>query len=75
METARVPGGTVLVRTIDDIAAGEFSNSASAPHLFGERLSAFDADLRALLAAASPSGLFAEQTGDVEVRVWRKPGG
>jgi SAM-dependent methyltransferase len=75
METARVTGGAVLVRTIADVVAGEFSNSASAPHLFGERLPAFEADLRALLAAASPAGLFAERTGDVEIRAWRKPHG
>ena len=73
MEVVRVEGRQVLERTIDDLVAGEFSNSASAPHLFGERLPDFEADLRALLAKLSPSGLFAEQTGDVEVRVWRKP--
>jgi SAM-dependent methyltransferase len=73
MEVVRVAGGQVVVRTIDDLVAGEFSQSASAPALFGERLPAFEADLRALLARASSTGLFAEQTGAVEVRVWRRP--
>lgn len=63
----------VIVRTVDDMVAAQFSMSGSAPHLFGERLPEFEADLHALLAEASPSGMFAEQTGDVEVRVWRKP--
>jgi len=73
IETVWVPGREVLVRTADDVIAGELSMSGSAPHLFGDRLSAFEADLRALLVEASPAGLFAEQTGDTEVRVWRRP--
>jgi SAM-dependent methyltransferase len=73
IEVFRVPGGDVIVRTIDDVVAGEYSNSASAPHLFGGRLSAFETDLRALLAGASPAGLFAEQPGDLELRIWRRP--
>jgi SAM-dependent methyltransferase len=75
METVAVPGRAVVVRSIDDVVAAQFSNSASAPHLFGDRLPQFEADLRALLAASSPDGRFAEQTGDVEVRIWRKPSG
>jgi SAM-dependent methyltransferase len=73
IEVIWVPGREVLVRTIDDLVAAEFSNSGSAPHLFGERLPQYEADLRALLTDASPSGLFAEQTADTEVRIWRKP--
>lgn len=72
-QVVEVRGREVIVRTIDDLVAAQYSNSASAPHLFGDRLTEFEAGLRALLAAASPSGLFAEQTGDAEVRVWRKP--
>jgi SAM-dependent methyltransferase len=75
MEVLQVPGHAIIVRTIDDVVAEEFSNSGSAPHLFGERLPAFESDLRTLLAEASPSGRFAEQTGDTEVRIWRKPEG
>lgn len=73
MEVVSVGGREVLLRTVDDLVAAEFSNSASAPHLFGERLPAFEQELRALLAEASPSGLFAEHTDDVELRIWRGP--
>jgi ubiquinone/menaquinone biosynthesis C-methylase UbiE len=62
-----------LVRTEDDIVALVFSRSGSAPHLFGERLGEFEADLRKLLHAASPSGMFAEQPHETQVRIWRKP--
>lgn len=72
-EVVPIGGSEVVVRTVDDIVAAQYSNSASAPHLFGERLPQFEAELRALLAAASPTGLFAERTEDAELRVWRKP--
>jgi ubiquinone/menaquinone biosynthesis C-methylase UbiE len=74
METATVRGGEALVRSVDDVVAAWYSTSASAPHLFGDQLSAFDAELRGLLAQESPSGLFSEETRDAEIRVWRKPG-
>jgi hypothetical protein len=60
----------VLERTWDDIVAGVFSMSFSAPHLFGERLGAFETDLRALLRKASPSGRFSERQPSTEVFVW-----
>lgn len=72
MERVEVKGGAVIERTVDDIVAALYSTSSSAPHLFGTRLPAFEAALRALLAEASPSGLFSEQTRDAELRVWRK---
>ena len=75
MEVVQVPGREVITRTADDLVAALYSNSGAAPHLFGDRLPEFEAELRAILAEASPSGLFAEQTGDAEVRVWRKPAG
>lgn len=68
-----VHGGEIVVRTIDDLVAAQFSNSGSAPHLFGDRLAAFEAELRELLAAASPAGRFAQQTDDCELRIWRRP--
>ncbi|MFN8516035.1 MAG: class I SAM-dependent methyltransferase [Chloroflexia bacterium] len=71
-EIVVVDGHAVFERSIDDLVALVFSNSASAPHLFGPELVEFEAELRALLAAASPSGLFAELTGDTELRIWRK---
>lgn len=72
-EIVVVEGRAVYERSIDDLVALVFSNSSSAPHLFGPRLTEFEGDLRALLAAATPSGRFVELTGDTEVRVWRKP--
>ena len=70
-EIVPLGGGDILVRTADDLVAATFSNSGSAPHLFGERLGEFEAELRAVLAEASPAGLFAIRTGETELRVWR----
>jgi SAM-dependent methyltransferase len=72
-ERARIPAEGVLVRDVDDIVAWVYSLSSSAPHLFGDRLEAFETGLRHLLDDASPSGLFAEQPPDTEVFIWRKP--
>lgn len=65
-----VPGGQPLERTADDVVAWTFSMSSSAPHLFGPRLDAFEADLRRLLADASPTGRFSERGPSTEVFVW-----
>ncbi|MGJ6966321.1 class I SAM-dependent methyltransferase [Streptosporangium sp. G11] len=65
-----VPGGQALERTCDDVVAGVFSMSFSAPHLFGTRLDDFEADLRRLLREASSSGLFSERRPGTEVFVW-----
>jgi SAM-dependent methyltransferase len=61
------PGRADIVRDIDDMVAKVFSKSSSAPHLFGSRLDEFEADLRKLLAAQSPSGLFWEWPGDTQI--------
>jgi hypothetical protein len=63
------PGRTDLIRTIDDVVANVLSMSYAAPDRFGDRLDAFVADLRTLLADASPSGLFHEWPGDTVI-VW-----
>ncbi|MFI6587382.1 class I SAM-dependent methyltransferase [Embleya sp. NPDC050493] len=69
-----VPGGQALERTCDDVVAGVFSMSYSAPHLFGRRLGDFEADLRRLLWQASPSGRFSERLPSTEVFVrWKGP--
>ncbi|MFH8224193.1 class I SAM-dependent methyltransferase [Streptomyces sp. NPDC018057] len=65
-----VPGAPPLVRTADDVVAGVFSMSFSAPHLFGPHLAAFEADLRRLLRRASPADRFSELPPDTEVFVW-----
>ncbi|OOV21914.1 SAM-dependent methyltransferase [Streptomyces avermitilis] len=66
-----VPGGQALERTCDDVAAWVFSLSSSAPHLFGERRDAFEADLDRLLRDVSPSGRFSanypENEGELRV--------
>jgi len=67
------PGGPWLRRE-DDVVAWVWSHSGSAPHLFGERLGEFEAELRAILRAASSTGTFAEWPPETEVRVWRTPG-
>ncbi|MEU8957626.1 class I SAM-dependent methyltransferase [Streptomyces sp. NPDC048518] len=69
-----VPGGQLLERTADDVVAGVFSLSSSAPHLFGSRRDRFEAGLRGLLREASASGLFSERVPSTEVFVWRNEG-
>ncbi|MEU6051172.1 class I SAM-dependent methyltransferase [Streptomyces xanthochromogenes] len=66
-----VPGGQPLERTADDIVAGVFSMSFSAPHLFQTHHGEFEADLHRLLWEASPSGQFSELQPSTEVFVWR----
>ena len=58
-------------RGIDEIVSAVFSLSSSAPHLFGGRLPAFQADLRDLLLRTSPGGRFSERTRKIAVVVWR----
>lgn len=65
-----VPLG-VVTRSVDDLVAGVFSLSSSTPHLFGERVAAFESELRALLREASPQGRFSEQMRPVAVDIWR----
>jgi ubiquinone/menaquinone biosynthesis C-methylase UbiE len=72
-EEVYVPVDGDLIRTEDDIVALVFSRSGSAPHLFGDQLGEFEAELRRFLRDASPSGKFAEQPHDTQVRIWRKP--
>ena len=69
----KVVGRQTIVRTPDDVLAYHLSSSNAAPHLFGDRLAEFDADVRRVLAEASPSELFAERTGDTELIIYRKP--
>ncbi len=57
-----------MTRTPDEVVAAVFSHSGSAPHLFGDRLTAFEGELRRLLG----DGPFAERTRDVGVAIWRR---
>lgn len=65
-----VPGWAVD-RTAEEIAASVYSLSGSAPHLFGDRFAAFDAELRQLLQEGSPDGWYSEQMGSIELDIWR----
>ncbi|MFI7405373.1 class I SAM-dependent methyltransferase [Streptomyces sp. NPDC049541] len=65
-----VPGGQALERTGDDVVAGVFSMSFSAPHLFGTRREEFEADLSRLLREVSPADRFSERQPSTEVFVW-----
>ncbi len=69
-----VPDGRTIVRTVDDVVAHTLSMHSTAPHLFGDQLSRFEADLRQTLAdAASPAGAFSVRLPDNKLNVW-KPG-
>jgi SAM-dependent methyltransferase len=61
------PGLPDVVRNVDSVLAGYLSMSFAAPHLFGDQLGAFKADVRALLTERSPSGLFWDWPGDTEI--------
>ncbi len=65
-----VPDGRLLERTADEVVANVLSNSGSAPHLFGERLADFEADLRRLLHAESSAGRFCVQLPDNQLKIW-----
>lgn len=67
----QVDDGRVFDRDADSVVSAVFSLSSSAPHLFAERLPAFEKDLRDLLAEASPGGRFAEREVSTGVVVWR----
>jgi SAM-dependent methyltransferase len=67
-----VPGIPDLLRDSESVLSGYFSSSFSAPHLFGDRVEDFAADVRELLASRSPEGAFWDWPGDTEVILARK---
>jgi ubiquinone/menaquinone biosynthesis C-methylase UbiE len=67
------PGRADIVQDIDGVLANYFSTSFAAPHLFGNRRAQFEADVRAELAARSPSGLFWDWPGDTAILLATKP--
>lgn len=67
-----VGGGRVLDRSEDDVVASVYSRSSSAPHLFGERLADFEAELRDLLRRTAPDGRFNERAREIELVIWRR---
>ena len=72
-QTRTVPDQRAVQQTADDIVARVFSVSSTAPHLFGDRRDDFEADLREILAEASPSGRFSVRLPDNILRIWRLP--
>jgi SAM-dependent methyltransferase len=68
------PGIPNLLRDSQSVLSGYFSMSSSAPHLFGDRVEDFAAEVRALLTLRSPDGIFWDWPGDTEVVLARKPG-
>jgi hypothetical protein len=68
------PGIPDLVRSSESVLSGYLSLSSSAPHLFGDRLEDFAAEVRELLATRSPQGLFWDWPGDTEIILARKAG-
>jgi SAM-dependent methyltransferase len=65
------PEHDVFRRTEDQVVAAVFSLSYAAPHLFGDRLGAFETDLRDLLRETAPDGRFAERRRRVVLDIWR----
>jgi SAM-dependent methyltransferase len=69
-----VPGVPDLLRDSESVLSGYLSLATSAPHLFGDRLDDFAAEVRAVLASRSVDGMFWDWPGDTEVVLARKPG-
>jgi SAM-dependent methyltransferase len=67
-----VPGIPDLLRDTESVLSGYFSFSWSAPHLFGAEAGNFAAEVRELLAARCPDGLFWDWPGDTEIILARK---
>jgi hypothetical protein len=61
------PGRPDIVQDADGVLSNYHSMSFAAPHLFGDRLEAFQRDMRALLARRSASGLFWDWPGDTKI--------
>ena len=66
-----VPDDRRITRSVDDVVAWVLSTSSTAPHLFGERLGDFVADLRNLLLETSPDGLFTVALSANRLRIRR----
>ncbi len=66
-----VPDGREVELSVDQVVAGRFSNSGTAPHLFGDRVGEFERDLRSLIADASAAGRFSVRLPDNILRFWR----
>ena len=63
--------GWTAERSAEQVLAAVHSLSGAAPHLFADRLTDFDADLRHLLGAASKTGRFTEHMPEIDIDIWR----
>ena len=63
-----IPRDETFERSEDEIVASVFSQSFSAPHLFGERAGEFEGELRALLRDRGP---FVERPRSITLTIWR----
>jgi SAM-dependent methyltransferase len=68
------PGRADIVQDVDGVLANYLSMSFAAPHLFGDRLDRFEAEVRRELSERSASGLFWDWPGDTEILIATKPG-
>jgi hypothetical protein len=68
-ESFEVPG-QVVERNVEEITS-VYSLSSAAPHLFGDRMEQFDAELHQLLAEVADDGCFSEQMRSIALDVWR----
>ena len=66
-----VPDNRVLERSVEDVVAWVLSTSSTAPHLFGDHLDDFIADLRRLLLDVSSEGRFSVALSDNRLRIHR----
>jgi SAM-dependent methyltransferase len=66
-------GRANIVQDADGVLANYLSMSLAAPHLFGDRLELFEAEVRKMLTGLSPTGLFWDWPGDTEVVIATKP--
>jgi SAM-dependent methyltransferase len=66
------PGRPDIVQDADGVLANYLSTSFAAPHLFGDRLELFEAEVRRTLSGLSPSGLFWDWPGDTEIVIGAK---
>jgi ubiquinone/menaquinone biosynthesis C-methylase UbiE len=72
-EVVYARGRADIVQDVDGVIDNCLSTSFAAPHLFGDRLADFQADLRAELERQSPTGRFRDWPGDTCLVIGRKP--
>lgn len=68
------PGIPNLMRDSESVLSGYFSLSYAAPHLFGDHVQEFAQEVRDLLRARSPEGVFWDWPGDTTVILAFKSG-